>query len=102
MASSVFFNAGSRDRSLNGPVNVKFQNMMAPSLLAARIVRKIGRRKHVLPAQLARRFWVLGFQRIREIDIATASLQVLFVPTLYAVKVQFERFRDRLRQHRDS
>src|SRR3989441_8879125 len=97
MASSVFFNAGSRDSSLTGPLHVQFKNMMSPSLLAARIVRKIGRRKHVLPAHLARRVWVLAFQRIREIDIATASLQVLFVPTLYAVKVQFERFADRLR-----
>jgi hypothetical protein len=76
--------------------------MMPPSLSCARIIRETGGGKYVLPAEFAGRVPVLALKRVRQIYLAKSGLQILLVQTLDAVKVQFERFADRLRQHRDS
>ena len=95
-------NPGQPDRVLDGSLQALFAHVMPPHHAATRITRKARRRENILPTPLPVRRRILPAQRIRQINLALACRQVLFMQQLDSLQVLRQRRLYAPGQHRHS
>jgi hypothetical protein len=90
VTTAILSYAGFPQSDLDRTLHILFVHVMSPENSGARIDGQLLRRKDILPDEFLRRGWVFPFQRIRQVHLAVAALQVLFVNSLHRVDLQFQ------------
>ncbi len=92
MATSRLIQPGSFGRCLDPFLAYGFVQMMASTYTGPRVNADLGSGKYPLPAPFLVGIWILPFKRIRQIDFAKTTFDILLMYLTVVFQVGNERF----------